>query len=300
MTTRKTAPAKGEQKVWALEFSDRVAANLRAYREKLGISAEKLSRLTSDTGYTIPRSSLANLESGAKKSITAHELAVLAQTFGIPEQALIWDIFEPAKEFSFSPNSPKVPGYLVFSELNISQLRFSSNALLTTQLSFVQSLAEIRNQIMESAYHARVTYPNLANKAYALDQEALARDFERQCRIGELEHISLSAGVEIRAKMAEQQQIKIWDMWKQDIYISTFPFAVFQIVYDFENDSDSELPTDFKAPLGMPKKDMLTSLGIETGNHKKVIRNEDFPKSPYYQITEEDRARFSPKVFWEF
>lgn len=67
-----------------------VAARVKAFRLRQKMSAQQLADATSELGHPIPRSVLANLESGRRGTVTVADLLVLAKALGVPPVLLLY------------------------------------------------------------------------------------------------------------------------------------------------------------------------------------------------------------------
>ena len=80
---------------WSKRVTRTVAREIRRYRDERKLSAQQLSDLTGELGMEVPRSVLANLESGRRDTISAAEVAVLAAALGVSPIELLcpvgWD-----------------------------------------------------------------------------------------------------------------------------------------------------------------------------------------------------------------
>lgn len=83
-----------EQTPWPLAWSAQIGTRIRTLRDAAGLSAQKLSDKCDELGFPIPRSTIANIESGRKEAIPVHEVAVLAAALGAPPAALLFPLDE--------------------------------------------------------------------------------------------------------------------------------------------------------------------------------------------------------------
>lgn len=74
---------------WAAEVTASVAQEIKRYRMRAGMSAQRLSDVCSEIGYPIPRAVIAKLESGHRKFITLPELHVIAYALRVPPLLLV-------------------------------------------------------------------------------------------------------------------------------------------------------------------------------------------------------------------
>lgn len=80
------------RQVWSQEVVSLIAQSVKHYRTKRGMSAEKLAQATADAGYEIPRSVIANLESGRRETISVTEWLVLGRALNVPPLLLLFPI----------------------------------------------------------------------------------------------------------------------------------------------------------------------------------------------------------------
>jgi transcriptional regulator with XRE-family HTH domain len=80
---------------WPLAWSAQLGTRIRALRDAAGLSAQKLSDRCEEFGFPIPRSTIANIESGRKEAIPVHEVAVLAAALGTSPASLLFPLDEP-------------------------------------------------------------------------------------------------------------------------------------------------------------------------------------------------------------
>lgn len=83
-------------RAWSQAWAAEIGQNIQRIRKTLGVSASRLSEACSDLGYGIPRSTIANLESGRKESVPVHELVVIAEALGVPPLHLLYPIDLPS------------------------------------------------------------------------------------------------------------------------------------------------------------------------------------------------------------
>jgi transcriptional regulator with XRE-family HTH domain len=74
---------------WSLRLARDVAAQVRYWRERRGITAAQLADRTAQLGYQIPRSIIANLENRRRNTIAIAEVLVLAAALDVPPVLLI-------------------------------------------------------------------------------------------------------------------------------------------------------------------------------------------------------------------
>jgi transcriptional regulator with XRE-family HTH domain len=84
---------------WSARLTARVAEALKRYRKERGMSAQEVTDACAAVGHAIPRSVIANLESGRRASLDIAELLVLAEVLGIPPVTLLFppDSAEPVE-----------------------------------------------------------------------------------------------------------------------------------------------------------------------------------------------------------
>jgi transcriptional regulator with XRE-family HTH domain len=77
---------------WPERLTRVIAAEVRRYRQERKMSTQQLDDKTAELGMRIPRSVLANLESGRRDTITAAEILVLAAALDVPPALLLFPI----------------------------------------------------------------------------------------------------------------------------------------------------------------------------------------------------------------
>lgn len=68
------------------------------------MSAQDLSNACEAAGYPIPRSTVANIESGRKETVSLQELLVIGRVLNIPPITLIYSPYDAAKEVNLTPS----------------------------------------------------------------------------------------------------------------------------------------------------------------------------------------------------
>lgn len=104
---------KTAQEQWRNEYTETIGRNVREYRDRIGISAQQLSDRTDKAGFRIPRSSIANIETAAKKSYPIHEMVTLASALGLPLNNLLANPYRPTELIRPFGNSTPLPAYLL-------------------------------------------------------------------------------------------------------------------------------------------------------------------------------------------
>lgn len=69
-----------------------VAANVRILRKRHRLSATAVADRTGELGFPVPRSVIANLETGRRDHVSVDELVVLAKVFEIDPVVLLTDL----------------------------------------------------------------------------------------------------------------------------------------------------------------------------------------------------------------
>ncbi len=75
---------------WSERFTLGVARQIKHYREAKNWSFQQLADACTDLGYRTIRTTLANLENGRRKSITVHEMLVIAEALEVPAVQLLF------------------------------------------------------------------------------------------------------------------------------------------------------------------------------------------------------------------
>lgn len=77
---------------WPKALTETIASQIQRTRVARGMSAQQLADATASLGYEIPRSVIANLESGRRDTISVAELMVLGRALQVPPVSLVFPI----------------------------------------------------------------------------------------------------------------------------------------------------------------------------------------------------------------
>ena len=110
-----------EEMEWPGSWSAQIGSRIRTLRNAAGMSAQKVSDRCTDLGFPIPRSTIANIESGRKEALPIHEIAVLAAALDVAPAALLFpvDAPDPVQVLPGQWTDP-FAGWLWFSEAELA------------------------------------------------------------------------------------------------------------------------------------------------------------------------------------
>lgn len=74
---------------WSARLVRLIAGEIKRWRDERGMSGQQLADACEALGHPVPRSVIANLESGRRETITVPELLVLAQALRVPPLRLL-------------------------------------------------------------------------------------------------------------------------------------------------------------------------------------------------------------------
>jgi transcriptional regulator with XRE-family HTH domain len=77
---------------WSKTMTQVLARQLKSWREQRKLSANELSKRTTELGSEVPRSVIANIETGRRDSVSVDELLILAAALDIPPILLLTPI----------------------------------------------------------------------------------------------------------------------------------------------------------------------------------------------------------------
>lgn len=77
---------------WSTRLVSVIADQIKHFRQQRGLSAQQLAKECKDLGYPVPRSVIANLESGRRAAITLPELLVLAKALEVSPVLLVFPL----------------------------------------------------------------------------------------------------------------------------------------------------------------------------------------------------------------
>lgn len=283
------------QEKWLQDYATRVANHIVQYRKYLKISAEDLSKLTEEVGYKIPRSSIANIENHKKKTITSHELSIIAAAFGVPPEGLIWNILKPAETFSYTPSSQKLPGYLVMVEASKNWYLPSGKTKLSEAILKIEVVSEAFSRIRSDLFHARTTFKTLADRlkiAQMPEFEDVARALMRSHEIEAASHDAgflnfLLESVGVEPWLLKEHWFRL-EFNKSDLTTLYLKYASDKAGKGNQIHFTKELLDNFIAEFD--------SLPTYKTN---LITPKDFPNDPVYTVTEQDKIRHFPNYHGE-
>ncbi|MFW0170514.1 helix-turn-helix domain-containing protein [Rothia sp. P4278] len=280
------------QEKWLQEYASRIADHIAQYRRYLGISAEELSKLTEEVGYKIPRSSIANIENHKKKTITSHELSIIAAALGVPPEGLIWDIFNPAETFSYTPTSRQLPGYLVFYEAIKNELTHARDSRLTKILKTISFINLVYSQALSQKYIARTYYSVVANNAARLGHETLAKNINDSIRLKEINAAAQLYSLTDRLETLEDLGVPPWGA-QEHIFRTNMPDSnLYFLLSEYVAESEGEWQIDSPEATAL-----IRQLGIQPEQKTELVSASTIPNEPAYHITEQDKVRFFPNYF---
>lgn len=280
------------QEKWLHEYAANVSNNIAQYRKYLRISAEELSKLTEEVGYKIPRSSIANIENHKKKTITSHELSIIAAALGIPPEGLIWNILKPAETFNYTPTSQLLPGYMVLSQVIENGLLPTRRTNLKDTLSSISFLNMAYSQASTKKFAARTYYSTAAENAENLGHHSLAENIKSSIRLKEVHAAALMHSLTDRVSELQAQGISTWDA-QQHLFWASIPDTDFYWLFSSyigETKDQWEISST-------EATDLMRQLGVQSENKLQLVSADKIPSEPAYQITEKDKIQFFPEYF---
>lgn len=81
-----------QDSAWPRGLTATIAAEIQRFRGQRKMSAQQLADATADLGHPVPRSVIANLESGRRDTVSVAELLVLARALEVPPLLLIFPL----------------------------------------------------------------------------------------------------------------------------------------------------------------------------------------------------------------
>jgi transcriptional regulator with XRE-family HTH domain len=79
-----------DQSDWESRLTGMIASQVRRWRDKRGLSAQRLADRTAELAGPIPRAVLANLESGRRDTVSVAELFILAKALNVAPVDLLF------------------------------------------------------------------------------------------------------------------------------------------------------------------------------------------------------------------
>ena len=105
-----------DQSNWGADLSLTIGQNVKKYRMKQKLSAQKLSDATGRIGYLVPRNSITNLENGRKTSVSIQDLLSISGALDVPLASLIASPFKPVEGIELRPGSP-IPSVRAYEQI---------------------------------------------------------------------------------------------------------------------------------------------------------------------------------------
>ena len=139
-----------EKMDWPGSWSAQIGERIRTLRSSAGMSAQKVSDRCSEVGFPIPRSTIANIESGRKEALPLHEISVIAAALRVPPAALLFPVDEDS-DVEVLPGQPRPPfaAWTWFTEANIgfdvlNSALWDSSPAHTDFLEILQANVQLR------------------------------------------------------------------------------------------------------------------------------------------------------------
>ncbi|MGI5247501.1 helix-turn-helix domain-containing protein [Dactylosporangium sp. CA-139066] len=156
-----TLPPEEEQS-WPKSVTRVVATQVKFWRDRRELSANELSRRTAQLGSEVPRSVIANLETGRRESVSVDELLILGAALDVPPLLLLTPVGQ-VKNLRILPEVESSPwfsrGWIIGARLveyagsNVQKWRDGRRAvaLYDVHRTLVQQYAEIQSRIRRVA-----------------------------------------------------------------------------------------------------------------------------------------------------
>jgi len=149
-----------QQQDWGTDWTARIGQVILELRKARGMSAQDLADRCSELGYPIPRSTIANMETRARKTVPVQEIAVLAAALGVPPVRLLFDLRAGDAELEVTPGAMGLP---------IEAIGWFSG-----QRDEVVTAARMERQHRRQAVRAHRAIPELEQLAAEAEQELMA------------------------------------------------------------------------------------------------------------------------------
>lgn len=203
---------QSDSRLWAGSIALRVGRNIQRARKSSGMSAQHLSDGCGATGYPIPRSTIANLESGRKETVSLQELMVIGHVLGIPPMALLYapqDIAETVEV---------VPGVRVMS-VDAAEMFSYGEATSSTYGDLNAKASSLRN-LEQTASMLKDRIRNVLSGEVVPEAARIGQlDPESAAELGRQEADAISKTVENVMKKASRLRhtltgadIRVWDI----------------------------------------------------------------------------------------
>jgi transcriptional regulator with XRE-family HTH domain len=170
---QRNAAAKGiappaDEEAWSKTVTAVVAGQIKFWRDQRNLSANELSKRTAELGSEVPRSVIANLETGRRDSISVDELLILGAALDVPPLLLLTPVGR-TKTMRVLPSVDSTPwfarGWIIGARLveyaGASAQRWRESrravALYDVHRTLLQQYAQIQTRIRRVADQAQLT-----------------------------------------------------------------------------------------------------------------------------------------------
>lgn len=92
---------------WPREWAAEIGRAVQRTRKAQGLSAAKLSELCAESGFPIPRNTIANLENGRKETVPIHEVVILARALNVAPIDLLFPLVDRTSDSPLGSAEPK-------------------------------------------------------------------------------------------------------------------------------------------------------------------------------------------------
>ncbi|UOD81991.1 helix-turn-helix domain-containing protein [Paenarthrobacter ureafaciens] len=204
---------QNEARQWAGSVALRVGKNIQRARKDAGKSAQQLSDGCEAVGYPIPRSTIANLESGRKETVSLQELLVIAHVLDIPPITLIYSPYRAADLVEAAPGVERM-AVDAAEEFTFREQGASTLADLNEQAFSLRGLEQTASGLVRRAELVRSgeIVPEAARGQRGLDDKSIS-DLALQ------EWESIASGISTIMKKARKLRtrlskagVTVWDV----------------------------------------------------------------------------------------
>ncbi|MEV0006406.1 helix-turn-helix transcriptional regulator [Micromonospora sp. NPDC050980] len=182
-TPEATASAEGKD-AWSKSVTKVIASQVKYWRDKRSMSANDLARRTAELGSEVPRSVIANLETGRRESISVDELLILGAALDVPPLLLLTPVGR-INTMRILPGLDAPPwlsrGWIIgarlidYTESSLQRWREGrrSVVLYDVHRTLVQQYAEVQTRIRRIAADQAHTAPGTSGEQAGRQQRYL-------------------------------------------------------------------------------------------------------------------------------
>ncbi|WP_091465372.1 helix-turn-helix domain-containing protein [Paenarthrobacter nitroguajacolicus] len=198
-------------RLWASSVSARVGKNIQKARKEASMSAQDLSNGCEEAGYLIPRSTIANIESGRKETVSLQELTVIAYVLGVPPLMLIFYPYDAAEVVQAVPGRDQLA---VDAAENFAFSRHGESPLgeLGEKVMMLRGMEESAINMLSLSEGVRSGRSGLPGQLAGLDDESRAEVAQQTADAWDKSAETLARKAAARRAELIKDRVDLWEV----------------------------------------------------------------------------------------